>query len=91
MGQKVVHTYINSRKGAYIYRMINTRLLQSQMTLKGVSTKDLADAQGWSMSTAYRKINGKVAFTIIEVQKCVDFLGLSAETASAIFFATELS
>ena len=23
------------------------------MTLKGVTTKDLADAQGWSMSTAY--------------------------------------
>ena len=37
------------------------------MTLKGVTTKDLADAQGWSMSTAYRKITGKVAFTVPEV------------------------
>ena len=30
------------------------------MTLKGVTTKDLADAQGWSMSTAYRKITAKL-------------------------------
>ncbi len=71
--------------------MINTRLLQSQMTLKGVSSKVLADAQGWSLSTTYRKINGKVSFTVQEVQVCVDLLELDADTATAIFFAGHLS
>ena len=56
------------------------------MTLKGVTTKDLADAQGWSMSTAYRKITGKVAFTVPEVQLCKELLDLDAPTTNAIFF-----
>ena len=54
--------------------MVETRMLRAHMTLKGVTTKDLADAQGWSMSTAYRKITGKVAFTVPEVQLCKELL-----------------
>ncbi len=61
------------------------------MTLKGVTTKDLADAQGWSMSTAYRKITGKVAFTVPEVQLCKELLDLDAPTMNVIFFAADLS
>lgn len=71
--------------------MIDTRLLLSQMTLKGISTKDLADAQGWSMSTAYRKINGKVAWSIPELQTVKDLLDLDTATRDAIFFAADLS
>lgn len=71
--------------------MIDTRLLLSQMTLKGVSTKDLADAQGWSMSTAYRKINGKVAWFIPELQTVEGLLDLDTATRDAIFFAADLS
>ena len=66
--------------------MVETRMLRAHMTLKGVTTKDLADAQGWSMSTAYRKITGKVAFTVPEVQLCKEFLDLDAPTTNAIFF-----
>jgi len=50
--------------------MMNTNLLLSHMKLKNVSTKDLADAQGWSMTTVYRKINGKTNFTAPEIQTC---------------------
>ena len=71
--------------------MINTRMLQSQMTLKGVSTKALADAQGWSMSTTYRKVNGKSAWSVLELQKVKDFLALSVDLMNAIFFAGDLS
>ena len=71
--------------------MLDTRLLRSQMTLKGVSTKDLADAQGWSMSTAYRKINGEVAWLIPELQIVKKLLGLDLATRDAIFFASDLS
>lgn len=71
--------------------MVKTQILRAHMTLKGVTTKDLADAQGWSMSTAYRKITGKVAFTVQEVQLCKELLELDAPTTHEIFFAADLS
>jgi len=37
------------------------------------------------LSTAYRKINGHVAFTAPEIQACLKLLDLDAETASRIF------
>ena len=71
--------------------MINLNLLKSQMTLRGITGKALADAQGWSSTTAYRKINGKVAFTAPEIQVCVELLSLDSEIASQIFFAGKMS
>ncbi len=71
--------------------MINKNLLLSQMVLKGMTTKDLADAQDWSTTTTYRKINGKVAFTAPEIQVCVELLALDSETANKIFFADKMS
>ena len=70
---------------------INRNLLKSQLVLRGMDSKDLADAQGWSMATAYRKINGKVAFTAPEIQVCVELLDLNSETASRIFFTEKMS
>lgn len=70
--------------------MINTRLLQAHMVLKGVTAKGLADAQGWSVRTANRKIKGETAFTVPEVQVCKDLLDLDPPTANAIFFAADL-
>ena len=71
--------------------MINRNLLKSQMTLRGITGKALADAQGWSSTTAYRKINGKVAFTAPEIQVCVELLSLDSEIARQIFFAGKMS
>lgn len=71
--------------------MINRNLLKSQMMLRGINGKALADAQGWSSTTAYRKINGKVAFTAPEIQVCVELLSLDSEIASKIFFAGKMS
>lgn len=69
--------------------MTNRNLLKSQMTLRGITGKALADAQGWSSTTAYRKINGKVAFTAPEIQVCVELLSLDSEIASQIFFCRQ--
>lgn len=71
--------------------MTNTVLLKAQMLLAGISTKALADAQGWSMSTAYRKVNGRVLFNSKEIQTVVDLLHLDLETATKIFFASAMS
>jgi hypothetical protein len=65
---------------------VNRNLLKSQMMLRGISGKAFANAQNWSMTTAYRKINGQVAFTVPEIQVCVELLTLDPETASRIFF-----
>lgn len=69
--------------------MINRNLLKSQMTLRGITGKALADVQGWSSTTAYRKINGKVAFTAPEIQVCVELLSLDSKIASQIFFCRQ--
>lgn len=69
----------------------NRNLLKSQMILKGISCKNLADVEGWSLTTAYRKISGKAAWTVPEVQVCVERLSLDSETASKIFFAGKMS
>lgn len=71
--------------------MINSNLLKSHMILKGINGKTLAEEQGWSATTAYRKINGKVAFTAPEIQVCVKLLSLDVDVASEIFFASHLS
>ena len=69
----------------------NTKLLKSQMTLKGVTTKALADALGCGMSTIYRRINGETAFTVPEVLRVKDLLDLDTPTMNEIFFAADLS
>jgi hypothetical protein len=69
---------------------INSRLLKSQMALKDVSQKDFAAAQKWSATTAYRKINGLVAFKVPEIRVCVELLALESETANQIFFAGKM-
>ncbi|MCD7958189.1 MAG: hypothetical protein LUF89_01340 [Ruminococcus sp.] len=65
--------------------LINTNLLKAQMTLRSVTVKAFVDAQGWSMATAYRKINGKVAFMAPEIQLSVELLSLSSTVTSQIF------
>ena len=69
--------------------MVDTRMLRAYMTLRSVTTKDLADAQGWSMSTAYRKVTGRAAFTVPEAQLCKKLLDLDAPTMNAIFFEAD--
>ena len=71
--------------------MLNTRLLQAHMILKGITTRDFADAQSWNIRKAYRKINGESAFTVPEVQVCKDLLDLAPPTMNEIFFAKDLS
>lgn len=70
---------------------INKSLLKAQMALQNVSCKDLAQADGWSLTTVYRKVNGQTAWTVPEVQICVELLFLDSAVAGKIFFVAELS
>ena len=61
------------------------------MKLRSVTAQDFADAQGWSKTTVYRKINGESEFTAPEIQVCVNLLKLSVQLVDDIFFAPNLS
>lgn len=71
--------------------MVNKALLCSQMVLQGISTKDLASALGKSMSTVYRKINGKTEFMAPEILECCKILSLTPELKDEIFFGQKIS
>ena len=71
--------------------MVNATLLKSQMILRGVSRRELAKTLNKSVTTANRKINGKIAFTAPEIQACVELLGLDTDMANSIFFAGKVS
>lgn len=61
------------------------------MVLHCINKKAFANAQNWSLTTAYRKINGKTAFTAPEIQVCIELLSLDSDIANKIFFANKLS
>ena len=64
-------------------------LLQYKMRTKGKNISDMCEMLGISRSAFYRKCNGKSEFTISEIRKIVDFLGLDSPVE--IFFAKEVS
>lgn len=68
---------------------MNKALLEYKMQTKGKSIGDMCEMLGISRSAFYRKCNGKSEFTISEIQKIVDFLGLSSPVE--IFFTQEVS
>ena len=71
--------------------MINTNLLKARLALLNISLQDLAKAEGWSLPTAYRKVNGESAFTAPEISVCYSYLKLDRPLAEAIFFPSDLS
>ena len=68
---------------------VNKALLEYKMRVKGINISDMCEMLGISRSAFYRKCNGKSEFTISEIRKIVDFLGLDSPVE--IFFAQEVS
>lgn len=63
--------------------------LEYEMKSRGVSVDALCEEIGISRSAYYRKVSGKSEFTQGEIQKIVDYLGLSSPMG--IFFAEKVS
>ena len=59
--------------------------LEYLMKTKGLSRQDLANAEGWSLATCSRKINGTSDWTINEL-KTLYGLGFSEAEIEKIFF-----
>lgn len=57
---------------------MNRAKLEYEMAVRGVSTQELCSAIGISRSAYYRKCNGTSEFTLGEIQRIVDLLGLKS-------------
>lgn len=68
---------------------MNRAKLEYEMAVRGVSTQELCSAIGISRSTYYRKCNGTSEFTLGEIQRIVDLLGL--KSPMGIFFDAKVS
>ena len=71
--------------------MVDVKALRHAMLDANCSTRELATVCEISPSALYRRLNGKVSFTLGEIMKCTGRLNLSAETRNQIFFAEEVS
>lgn len=66
--------------------MTDTLELKVAMLRAGATNATLADALGISCQSLSKKINNRVDFKSSEIQKAVDYLGLSDEERNRIFF-----
>lgn len=67
--------------------MVNINKLKGRMVELGLSMSDVAVKMGINQTTLYRKFaNDGAGLSILDAQKLVEILRLTAEEAIAIFF-----
>lgn len=67
--------------------MINISRLKDLMTEKQTNPESLANNIGISKATLYQRLKqGGRGFTVYEVQKIVEMLGLTSREATSVFF-----
>ena len=67
--------------------MVNTRLLRGKIEEKGTNISEIAAKIGVDKATLYRRIANSETFTIGEVGKITEILGLTREESISIFFS----
>ena len=68
---------------------MDAKALKAEIMKKGFTAERLSRAIGISKAAFSKKINGKSEFTLGEIQRIVDVLGL--ESPIPIFFAAKVS
>lgn len=71
--------------------MVNTRLLRGKIEEKGTNISEIAVQMGIDKATLYRRIANSETFTIGEVSKITEILGLSHEESISIFFGHDVA
>jgi hypothetical protein len=66
--------------------MVNILKLKAVLVEKGKDVNFLADAMGTSKATVYRKFDSPDNFTVGDVDRISEALGLAADKVNAIFF-----
>ena len=67
--------------------MVDARLLRKKIAEQGFNVGEVALRMGIDKATLYRRIAHSESFTIGEVGKMTEILGLSCEEAVSIFFS----
>lgn len=67
--------------------MVNIILLRSKMVEKKMNVTEIAGKMGVDKATLYRRMADAQTFTIGEVGKITEILGLSNQEATSIFFS----
>ncbi len=70
--------------------MINVLKLKAKMVEKGYTQLDMADCLNISRFSFNLKINNKRLFTLLEVQKISELLGLTEQEIIIIFFTNNV-
>jgi len=85
--QKITHT----QKGKEEQRMLyfDKRKFEAQMTLKGVTRKEVAEAIGVSEGTLYNRLKDDGNFTRAEIGRLIEFLDIVS--INDIFFTDKLA
>lgn len=68
---------------------MNKARLEYEMSIRGITKKELCSALNISRSAFYRKCNGSSEFTQSEIQKIVDYMEL--DSPIGIFFDVKVS
>ncbi len=71
--------------------MLDVKALRHAMLDADCTAKALASACQICPSALYRRLNGKVSFTLGEINRAVDHLHLTTEQRNQIFFAEKVS
>lgn len=69
--------------------MLDVKALRYEMMDHDCSVSELANVCGISRSSLYRRLNGKVDFTLGEILKCSERLNLSPARWQYIFLYSE--
>jgi hypothetical protein len=71
--------------------MVNVNKLKGTFVEKGYSTAQVADGANIVLATLYRRMRNPDEFTIGEASAIANFLSLSANEATAIFFSESVA
>ena len=67
--------------------MVDIARLKAQIVLRGKTAGEVTKAIGMSHGSWHNRLNGKVSFTLEEIVKLAEYLGMSKDDVMQIFFA----
>ena len=69
--------------------MTDSNELRGRLGARKMSISKFASLMGWSRPTARRKVDGESTFTVTEMYKACEILGISPAEAAKFFLANK--
>lgn len=81
---------LNEKGKFFSYTHLDKIALKAAIMKRGLTQEKLAYMINMSENSLSKKINGKVQFTLVEIQRMIQCLELSNEEILSIFFAYDV-